>query len=164
MSGGGLPPNPPGVPHGAGPLALAEVSHASLRRIWISDVEVLVRAGRRYPEIARRLGVKPKSLHRVLLRKGRLDLWVAAGGGRQLRHRRPREFVDWVAVERAMGGDRSVALNSAERADAVRRLHGRGLSDPQIAAQLGLDKRVVLRYRQRLDLPAVGRPGRRPRS
>jgi hypothetical protein len=80
--------NPQGVPHGCGPAALAESTHATHRRVWVADVERLVGAGVRYPEIARQLGVKPASLYRALLRKGRLDLWVAAGGSRQLGRRK----------------------------------------------------------------------------
>ena len=67
----------------------------------------------------------------------------------------PGGLVDEVAVQRAVGGDLSVALSVLERREAVRLLHRQRLSDGQIAQVLGLSDRTVLRIRQRLDLPAV---------
>lgn len=56
--------------------------------------------------------------------------------------------VDEVAVERAMVGG-PVELTSAERAEAVRRLSARGLSDAQVAERLRITSRSVMRIRHR---------------
>lgn len=63
--------------------------------------------------------------------------------------------IDDVAVLRAVDGDRSVSLNPAERREAVRVLHARGLSDGAIAHRIGAVDRTVLRIRQELGLAAV---------
>ncbi len=54
--------------------------------------------------------------------------------------------IDEVAVERAVHGDR-VALNTAERREAVRRLTVSGVSGPEIALRLGVCGRTVTRAR-----------------
>lgn len=41
--------------------------------------------------------------------------------------------------------------------DAVRELAGRGLTNPQIAAKLGISRQTAMRIRDRLELPAVPR-------
>lgn len=55
--------------------------------------------------------------------------------------------LDDIAVERAMQGD-PVPLTEAERAEAIRRLAARGLSDTAIAKLLHCTARTVLRWRQ----------------
>lgn len=84
----------------------------------------------------------------------------AAGRGWSVGSGVPADDVDWVAVERAVAGDRTISLTPAECADAVRRLNRRGWSDNQIAAQLGLSDRTVLRYRKRLELAPASGPWR----
>jgi hypothetical protein len=66
----------------------------------------------------------------------------------------PAVDMDEVAVLRALDGDRTIILNVAERREAVRQLHARGLSDSVIAARIGAADRTVLRIRRELDLPA----------
>lgn len=66
-----------------------------------------------------------------------------------------RRDIDEIAVARATAGDPPARMTIAERAEAVRRLHQRHLSDPGIAGVLGISTMTVLRIRQRLDLPAV---------
>lgn len=62
--------------------------------------------------------------------------------------RRPEDGVlDDVAIERAMGGD-PVQLTATERAEAVRRLAARGVSDAEIASALHCDPQTVLRWRR----------------
>jgi ParB family chromosome partitioning protein len=68
----------------------------------------------------------------------------------------PDPEVDDVAVLRACDGDRSVTLTLAERAAAVTELHRRGWSDSQVAGQLGITSRTVLRIRNRRRLPSNG--------
>lgn len=65
---------------------------------------------------------------------------------------------DWVAVERFLGGDRSISLTHVMRRQVVRRLHGEGRSDSDIAGLIGCDERQVLRDRRRLGLPANPHP------
>lgn len=60
---------------------------------------------------------------------------------------------DPVAIELATEGQK-VRLTPLERAEAIRRLNGRGLSDPKIAATIGCTPRAVLRIRQRVGIPA----------
>ena len=67
----------------------------------------------------------------------------------------PAREVDDVAVLRACDGDTSIRLTIAERREAVRALHRRGMSDGAIATRLSITARTVLRIRQELDLPAV---------
>lgn len=55
--------------------------------------------------------------------------------------------VDPVAVLRAMLGDRQVPLNTAERAEAIERLTTRNWTANQIADQLGVSQRTVIRHR-----------------
>lgn len=57
--------------------------------------------------------------------------------------------LDEIAIERAMHGD-PVRLTEPERAEAIRRLAARGLSDNAIATRLHCDNRTVLRWRQSL--------------
>jgi DNA-binding NarL/FixJ family response regulator len=52
-----------------------------------------------------------------------------------------------VAVQRAVDGDRSVNLNTAERAAAIDQLNARGDSAAKIAETLGLTTRTVVRHR-----------------
>lgn len=61
--------------------------------------------------------------------------------------------VDEVAIDRAMGGQRT-RLTIPERREAVRRLHGYGLTDQDTARRLHISDRTVLRIRQRMGLPA----------
>lgn len=62
--------------------------------------------------------------------------------------------VDEIAVELAAAGH-EIALTPEERAEAVRLLHSRRLSDPEIAERLHCSDRQVLRIRRdRLQLPA----------
>ena len=66
-------------------------------------------------------------------------------------HGRPKgsahEFIDEVAVIRAMTGDRTVTLNSAELHEAVTRLTDQGRAARAIAALLGVTPRTVTRNR-----------------
>lgn len=66
--------------------------------------------------------------------------------------------IDDVAVLRAVGGDRPGRLTVAEREAIVRRLHGRGLRDGQIADHLDIGTSGVWTIRQRLGLPANATP------
>jgi ParB family chromosome partitioning protein len=83
----------------------------------------------------------------------RTDALGGIGGGSAPMPSRARE-VDEVAVQRRIAGDHSVRLNIAEKREAIRILHNRGLSDGQIASTIGHTARQVLRIRQELDLPA----------
>ncbi|MEK6310113.1 MAG: helix-turn-helix domain-containing protein [Curtobacterium sp.] len=65
---------------------------------------------------------------------------------------RSHDDIDDSAVELAIAGE-AVSLTPAERRIALRRLHADGLTDPEIAAQLGCSDRTVLRIRQELELP-----------
>lgn len=55
--------------------------------------------------------------------------------------------MDEIAVERAMNGD-PVSLTTTERAEAIRRLAARGVSDSTIAKRLHCSDKTVLRVRQ----------------
>lgn len=64
-------------------------------------------------------------------------------------------YVDEVAVQRVIDGKAPHrTLTVAERREAVRKLHRRGLSDRQISAVTGLADRSVFRIRTALKLPA----------
>ena len=63
--------------------------------------------------------------------------------------------VDEVAGHRAMAGDRTVRLTSAERALAVEILTARGMSTSEIADRLDVTERTVSRYRARTKTAAV---------
>lgn len=54
---------------------------------------------------------------------------------------------DWVAVERALAGDRSIALTKVERDEAIDRLDRQGLSAREVAVRLGITTRTVNRRR-----------------
>ena len=43
--------------------------------------------------------------------------------------------------------------------NALKALHAQGLSDPEIAARIGFERRAVLNARKRLKLPSNVRPG-----
>jgi ParB family chromosome partitioning protein len=74
-----------------------------------------------------------------------------------------RDEIDELAVQRAVGGDRSVRLNVSEREEAVRILSQQGLSDSDVAARLGVTARTVLRCRQRYGVgTSAFTLGRRP--
>lgn len=60
---------------------------------------------------------------------------------------------DVAAVWRACNGDRAVALSTTERAEVVRIMHRRGLTDVEIATLTGIKCNTVKNVRQRLDLP-----------
>lgn len=62
--------------------------------------------------------------------------------------------VDEMAIDLAMHGE-PVRLSSAERREAVTRLHAVKLNDREIARRLNLNDRTVLRIRQELGLPAA---------
>lgn len=62
---------------------------------------------------------------------------------------------DEVAVQRACEGRGGSGLPRADRLEAVRRLHARGLSDRQIAELVKATDRQVIRDRQALNLPAT---------
>lgn len=62
--------------------------------------------------------------------------------------------IDEAAVVRAVDGDKSVTLTPKERREAIRRLHGRRLSDGQIAEVLGCSSKTVERARAALELAA----------
>lgn len=64
--------------------------------------------------------------------------------------------VDEVAVRRACAGD-PVPLTRAERWTATRALADQGMSDPAIAARLGVTERTVLRDRQMLGIASTWR-------
>ncbi|MFC4512583.1 hypothetical protein [Streptomyces ehimensis] len=61
--------------------------------------------------------------------------------------------LDEVAVDRLVAGDPPASVTRPERAAAVRRLHGQGLTDSQIAARLGVERVVAWRVRTRMGLP-----------
>lgn len=73
-------------------------------------------------------------------------------------------YVDEIAVARTIAGDPPARLTQAEREEAVRRMHARGLHDRLIAERLGVRRAWASRIRRRLDLPAVGTPGPAPGS
>lgn len=62
--------------------------------------------------------------------------------------------VDEIAVQRRISGDHTIELTIIETREAVRVLHGHGLSDGDIARAIGYSGRQVLRIRQELELPA----------
>ena len=64
----------------------------------------------------------------------------------------PQQFVDQVAVDRAVHGDH-VPLQPAERQEALRRLAGQH-SDDEIGRRLGVASRTVARHRTSQGLPA----------
>lgn len=66
----------------------------------------------------------------------------------------PEAVVDDVAVQLACAGER-VRLTRAERREAVRVLHGRGLSDSKIGALLGVRPETAFRIRKELNLAAA---------
>ncbi len=69
-----------------------------------------------------------------------------------------QDHIDDVAVERACDGDRTVRLNAAEMAAAVRRCEARGLSASQTGNVLGVAARTVAYVR---DGGETTRPRRR---
>jgi transcriptional regulator with GAF, ATPase, and Fis domain len=62
-------------------------------------------------------------------------------------HRKTVLEADWVAVERACGGDRSLILATLERDIAIDRLDSNGFSAAQTARRLGITTRTVQRRR-----------------
>ncbi|MFF2053845.1 hypothetical protein ACFVU2_19730 [Leifsonia sp. NPDC058194] len=62
-------------------------------------------------------------------------------------------YVDEIAVERAMRGER-VKLTHPERQEAIKRLHARRWSDMRIGRALRISERTVLRNRQDMKLEA----------
>jgi predicted transcriptional regulator len=74
----------------------------------------------------------------------------------------PEVGVDEVEVLRLMAGTLRVAkgARSPERAEAIRRLAGQGLSDPQIAARIGATAEAVSMERQRKGIASGVRRGR----
>jgi len=58
------------------------------------------------------------------------------------------EHLDEIAIELAMAG-RSVRLTKAERTEAIRQLHERGLSDRVVGERLGITAGAVLKVRTR---------------
>lgn len=68
-------------------------------------------------------------------------------------NRADRGYVDEIAVDRAVNGER-VKLRYPERLRAIQRLHARRWSDNRIARTLRLNPRTVLRNREVLGLPA----------
>jgi hypothetical protein len=73
-------------------------------------------------------------------------------------------YIDEIAVQRAVNGDPPAHLTQAEREEAVRRLHARGLNDRQIGERLGVQRAWARKIRARLGLPSVGTPGPPPGS
>lgn len=74
------------------------------------------------------------------------------------------EYVDEIAVLRVVAGDPPEHLTQADREEAVRRLHARGLNDREIGERLGVQRAWARKIRARLELPALGTPGRPPGS
>lgn len=68
------------------------------------------------------------------------------------------QLIDDIAVQRAIEGDRTVALTLPERDHAIRMLHARGLNDAQIGDRLGCSGDLVLRARREHGLPANPNP------
>lgn len=62
-------------------------------------------------------------------------------------HRTTVTEPDWVAVERALGGDRTLVLAKCERDEAIDRVDRHGASARQVAIRLGLSARTVQRRR-----------------
>jgi hypothetical protein len=60
---------------------------------------------------------------------------------------------DWVKVFRACEGEK-LSLTTDELQQAIRVLHGQGLTDPEIAQRLVISSRTVLRHRGKLVLAA----------
>ncbi|WP_353809102.1 hypothetical protein [Agromyces sp. SYSU T00194] len=56
---------------------------------------------------------------------------------------------------------KSVRRTASVREREVRRLHALGKSDGVIGARLGISSSMARKVRQSLDLPPVGKPGRR---
>ena len=73
-------------------------------------------------------------------------------------------YVDEIAVARAVNGEPPAHLTQAEREEAVRRLHARGLNDRQIGERLGVQRAWANKVRLRLGLPSIGTPGPLPGS
>ncbi|MEV4767777.1 hypothetical protein [Micromonospora humida] len=62
-------------------------------------------------------------------------------------HRTTVTEPDWVAVERALAGDRTLVLAKADRDDAMDRVDRNGASARDVAIRLGLSARTVQRRR-----------------
>lgn len=68
---------------------------------------------------------------------------------------KPRNvLIDNVAISRRIAGEHAIYLTREERRRAIRRLHGRGLLDTEIALTLGMTKGAVFRARERMQLVA----------
>ena len=82
------------------------------------------------------------------------DLRADVPLARRVRHRpgvrHSDDFVDEVAVERAVKGDRSLQLSRPEMAQAVALLTDAGMTARQIADVLGVTWRTVVRWRARI--------------
>lgn len=91
--------------------------------------------------IAKRLGISCRSVGRAREEMG-LDVT------------QPEPYVDEVAVQRAVNGDRGMTLNHLERRLAVDQLTSRGLSAAEIADVLGITRRSVTRWRSRIGAAA----------
>ena len=63
------------------------------------------------------------------------------------------EYVDEVAVERAMSGDRPVYMTAPERLEVIRRLAAKALPDSVIAARLHVTTNNVQHLRQKNGIP-----------
>lgn len=57
------------------------------------------------------------------------------------------DYIDEIAVERRVSGNRTVALNTAEAFEAFSRLEVKGMSASEIAERLGVTQRTVVRWR-----------------
>lgn len=90
--------------------------------------------------IARRLGIHYRSVSRA---RAELGLDVSE-----------QPYIDEVAVQRAVNGDRTLTLNHLERRLAVDQLTNRGLSAAEIADVLGITRRSVTRWRSRIGAAA----------
>jgi hypothetical protein len=75
--------------------------------------------------------------------------------------RPPRDWCDWVAVERAWQGKPvGRPLSAAEYRSVIARADDDLLPNPEIATRLGVSEYTVIRWRRKLALPSpiTGRP------
>ncbi|MGW4467496.1 helix-turn-helix domain-containing protein [Micromonospora sp. NPDC004704] len=78
--------------------------------------------------------------------------------GRAANRRGGWRGLDEIAVERAVGGDRSLVLTAEERRAAIDALDALGLNATEVAIRLGITTRTVTRQRarRRANQPAEG--------
>lgn len=83
-------------------------------------------------------------------------LWVTA-----LRSRQEEQMHDRRLFSKKAEVPPAVEKSSRLRIDEVRRLHGEGLTDTDIAARFGVSRQIITRMRTHLRLPRNDTRGRR---